>query len=362
MEKHFCSREDWELERNLYHALPLDRPELLEERPGVLVTAWCPFPTLLEVLETQERTGFDPAPWRALCRWIAACSAVLGIVPGDGNLLNFLWDGKRERVLGLDFERYRLGAPGEAGPLMAAMMLEYSPACTAVKCRAAGTLISEFRLRQEDVQRAECELRRRREKTRREPLSGIILAGGRSKRMGTCKAELHLGGETLLDRQIAKMRRAGIRDIMISGPVRRTGEGIRSIPDELPDRGPLGGIQSCLKAAENSRCLVLSTDTPLIPESLLLRMVSEHRGGVTVLESRGRLEPLTGIYDRSVAAEAAELTAQRGAPVRSLLEKVPWRAYSYAGPEELLVNCNTPDDLRLAEQTLTSYREQGIHL
>ncbi|MBR3585763.1 MAG: NTP transferase domain-containing protein, partial [Oscillospiraceae bacterium] len=80
-------------------------------------------------------------------------------------------------------------------------------------------------------------------------ISGIVLAGGFSKRMGTDKAELKLGGMTLLELQVRKLQQIGITDIMVSGygkPV----EGTRAIEDIYPHKGPMSGIHACLKAAK----------------------------------------------------------------------------------------------------------------
>lgn len=64
VEKHFLQREDWQREtaqfRNLAGKLPI--PCVLEGRPDVLVTEFCPYPTLLQVLEEQERSKFSPVP------------------------------------------------------------------------------------------------------------------------------------------------------------------------------------------------------------------------------------------------------------------------------------------------------------
>ena len=87
MEKHFSSLEDWRREDALYALLGdlLPLPELLERRPGCLTLAFCPAPTLLAVLEEQERSGFSPVPWRALAAWLRRCGALCGQLPLDGN-------------------------------------------------------------------------------------------------------------------------------------------------------------------------------------------------------------------------------------------------------------------------------------
>ena len=181
-------------------------------------------------------------------------------------------------------------------------------------------------------------------------LSGIVLAGGLSRRMGQNKAELRLNGKTLLQLQVDKMSALGIRDVMLSGAGCPALSGTRVIPDEYTGRGPLGGLHACLRAAENPACLVLSVDVPLIPSGVLAQLCRAHGGGVTVLRHGDWEEPLIGVYDRAAAEDiAALLEAGRGA-VRALRETVPWSCFDYPGPEELLINCNTPEDFAAAKK------------
>ena len=86
-------------------------------------------------------------------------------------------------------------------------------------------------------------------------LSGIILAGGQSRRMGRNKSELRLNGKTLLQIQADKLFALGIGDVMLSGADCAALPGTRVIPDEYAGRGPLGGLHACLKAARNPFCL-----------------------------------------------------------------------------------------------------------
>ena len=115
-----------------------------------------------------------------------------------------------------------------------------------------------------------------------ENISGIVLAGGFSRRMGTDKAELTLGGLTLLELQVRKLRQIGITDIMVSG-YGKPMEGTRAIEDIYPHKGPMSGIHACLKAAKTEACLVVSVDVPLFPAEWLEKLVQAHDGPVTML-------------------------------------------------------------------------------
>ena len=173
--------------------------------------------------------------------------------------------------------------------------------------------------------------------------SAAVLAGGYSTRMGRDKAGLKLGGKTLIELQTEKLLSLGIRDVMLSGYEGRVRE-TRQIPDLIPHRGPLSGLHACLQAAEQSACLVLSVDVPLVPAWILRKLLESHRGGITVLTHGERREPLIAVYDCALCAEAERILQSGKAAMMKLLDAVPVTEVPYDGDEELLLNCNTPED------------------
>lgn len=176
--------------------------------------------------------------------------------------------------------------------------------------------------------------------------SAIILAGGKSSRMGTDKALLPYRGTTLLEWQIRKLRSLGIEDIMLSGR-REWTEGVRCIEDEFPDRGPLGGLHACLKQAVNPSCLVITVDTPLVPESCLTALVREHHrstGEATILRHGERTEPLIGVYDSRLYSVAETVLMGENRSVRRLLSEVEYKTFCFTGDDSLFFNCNTPNE------------------
>lgn len=181
-------------------------------------------------------------------------------------------------------------------------------------------------------------------------ISAIILAGGLSSRMGSCKAELPWEGKTLIEHQVSKMRALGIKDIMISGypvPV----EGTRFVPDKYPLKGPLGGIHAGLLAAKNSHCLVTGIDTPLVPLSVFSELISKHigtSGNITVLSHGDKIEPIIGVYESWLAGITEQILSTDNTSVRQLLNKVGYSKYPFTGDEALLCDCNTPEEFERA--------------
>ena len=347
VEKHFISLDAWQRETALLAALSgkLPVPKILCARPGVVTMEYCPHGTMLQLLERQEEEGFSPEPWRALAVWLKQCHKVCGQLPEEGNLRNFLWDNGRRRVIGLDMESYGQRALPVFGACFIAALLEYRPADTPVKKSVARFLAMEWGVPGPAIMDERQRLRDRRRQRPALWLSGIVLAGGASRRMGRNKAEILFLGRTMLRWQVEKLQEIGIQDILISG---KTGEdlpGTRVVPDKLPSRGPLGGLHACLEEAEHPQCLVLSVDVPLIPTSTLVQLCRAHRGGITVLRHAEKQEPLIGVYDSAVAENIFPLIREKGAPVQALKEVVSWNHFDYLGPEILLKNCNTPQDL-----------------
>jgi molybdenum cofactor guanylyltransferase len=78
-------------------------------------------------------------------------------------------------------------------------------------------------------------------------ITGIILAGGQSSRMGTDKAMLQIDGKTLMERAIEICKPICHEILISSNNPKHENFGFTVIPDEIKNCGPMGGIYSCLK-------------------------------------------------------------------------------------------------------------------
>ena len=177
-------------------------------------------------------------------------------------------------------------------------------------------------------------------------VSAILLAGGKSSRMGRDKAGLPFRGMTLLDWQIQRLRSLGVEDIMLSGS-RQEMAGIRVVPDEFPGRGPLSGIHACMKASAHPSCLVLSIDVPLVPLPALAELVRVHRetrGEVTLLRHGEKWEPLMGVYQSELFRNAERILRGTHTAVRRLLDETGFQVVDWPHDEGLFLNCNTLED------------------
>ena len=179
-----------------------------------------------------------------------------------------------------------------------------------------------------------------------EILSGIILAGGLSSRMGSCKARLPWEGMDLVRHQVRKIQALGITDILLSGfadPV----EGARFVPDLYPQLGPMSGIHAGLLAARQEQCLVTAVDTPLVPPDALAELMQYHLDSgndITVLSHNGSLALLRVVAHRLWPHVAAAPPRERISAAGGLFDRVAFASFPYTGDEQLLCDCNTRQD------------------
>jgi molybdopterin-guanine dinucleotide biosynthesis protein A len=184
------------------------------------------------------------------------------------------------------------------------------------------------------------------------PPLGLVLAGGRSLRMGRDKTALMAGGETLAA-YAARRLAAVCGQVVIADGGRRLVADFESVADG-PEGGPAAGILGAARAWPGRPLLVLACDLPCIPVALLAELAREDDTTDWVVPrwSRG-IEPLCALY-RSAALGVLAAAAARGvvAPHR-LGEAAALRIRYLEGadltrfgaPGELFLNLNTPDDL-----------------
>ncbi len=107
-------------------------------------------------------------------------------------------------------------------------------------------------------------------------LYALILAGGRSLRMGQDKSRLNWQGKALYQHMVSLMTQAGINHILLSGSDFYDAPPARQVKDILPGRGPLSGIHAAFaEAADYDRLLVTPVDMPLLPVEAIKRLCTE---------------------------------------------------------------------------------------
>jgi len=198
-------------------------------------------------------------------------------------------------------------------------------------------------------------------------VTGFVLMGGKSLRMGSDKALLRLAtGETLLDRAVAALRPAA-DSVLLVGPATKysglwRGE---TVEDIYVERGPLGGIHAALRHSATELNFVLAVDLPHVTRALIEYLVDQATASdalVAVARVDDKLHPLCAVYRRGFA-DVAEKALARGenavhraivqGSVRILTEEELRKAGFGAG---LFANVNTPEEFERLGRWQTTER------
>jgi molybdenum cofactor guanylyltransferase len=179
--------------------------------------------------------------------------------------------------------------------------------------------------------------------------TAVLLAGGKSSRMGQDKAGLMIDGRALWQRQLAKLEAVGAPEVLISGRTNGpyTASAYRIVEDKDPGLGPLGGIVSAFDAARHSTVLVLAIDLPRMSPMFLSSMLSR----VPIVPRRGeRFEPLAAVYSppclNVFRRRLAERQLSMQDAIRELVERGDLAVCDVTAEEApLFDNLNTPEDL-----------------
>jgi molybdopterin-guanine dinucleotide biosynthesis protein A len=136
-----------------------------------------------------------------------------------------------------------------------------------------------------------------------------ILAGGQSRRLGTNKALLRLraDGPTIIELVVTRIMDSGIESplLITNTPDEYAFLGLKTLPDDIPGAGPLGGIVTALSHSPHDRVLVVGCDLPFLSPALLRYMATLPNRGAAIVPrwhdyaGQERLEPLHSIYSKS---------------------------------------------------------------
>jgi molybdopterin-guanine dinucleotide biosynthesis protein A len=193
-------------------------------------------------------------------------------------------------------------------------------------------------------------------------ITGFILAGGQSRRMGGDKAQIRWGSGTLLSHAVEVMSKV-VSEVFILGSLQVENPPVKAIPDEFPGRGPLAGIHAALKHSNTEWNLLLAVDVPLVTPGLLDFVAAKsHKSAAIAIVPRvgGLLQPLCAAYHRSFLPEIERAIVNNDLSIHRLLERHGTgimeqnegvqiieedEIVAQGFPPEMLTNVNTPDDL-----------------
>jgi len=195
-----------------------------------------------------------------------------------------------------------------------------------------------------------------------EQLTGFVLAGGKSTRMGEDKAMIPLRGQTLLETALSTVRAVAGEVSILGAPELYSGYA-PTIADIFPGCGPLGGIHAALSQTRTEFNLIIGVDTPFLSAPLLAYLAERalaSRKTVTAPVIRDYPQPLCAVYSRDflpIAGRALEAGNYKIVPLfpaeRTLL--IPETELAeFAFTAEMFDNLNTREDLERARRRTTN--------
>ncbi len=197
-------------------------------------------------------------------------------------------------------------------------------------------------------------------------ISGVVLAGGRGRRLGSDKATVLLGGEQLILRPLRVLQQLSTNVLIAHGgeEQRRALEALHLRARLVADsgEGPLGGLLSTFRVAGGKWVLVAPCDAPFVSRELYVELLARAQGAEgSVPRLQRRENPVIAVYRRDVFLRAAQGVVEEGN--QSMMELLPRLRLSYLEEETLrempyglscILDVDSPEDLERAEAVLRS--------
>lgn len=200
---------------------------------------------------------------------------------------------------------------------------------------------------------------------KRYPISGFILVGGKSSRMGEDKALLQIDGQTLLARSIALLRPLCESVCLIGSGARysQLGLDVEILEDRVEPCGPLGGILTGLLNSTPEYALFLACDLPLMTEKFLHYLagaaLTEKPDVVVPVNRSGEYEPLCAVYSRKCIPWIESARARHQMKISDfypLVERLrvigTGEILHFSRDFKIFSNLNTPEEFAAAREFL----------
>ena len=182
-------------------------------------------------------------------------------------------------------------------------------------------------------------------------MRGVVLAGGKSERMGRDKVLMEYEGKTLVEYSLDAISILDDNPLVISNSreVASFLKDVEVVPDLLMGRGPLGGIHTALRTAEDD-IFVVACDTPLLSKETV-KNLADKKGyaQIAVYISDGKLFPIPAFYGLSLidVIETRLEGAGQDLSLQDLIRSTEKTAYIEIEENvETLIGINTPEDYR----------------
>ncbi len=179
------------------------------------------------------------------------------------------------------------------------------------------------------------------------PMTGIILAGGKSSRMGTDKGLLTFKNLPLVQYCINALTPFAATIMIITANKAYDKFNVPCYADLYPDAGPLGGIHTGLHYSTTEANFVLSCDTPFITGTIIQKIQDLYQDAksITTIVSNEKLMPTIGMYPKSLSPSLTKEIKKGNLKLTDYVLNQQYQALKLTGQEsEMLVNINTKEE------------------
>jgi molybdenum cofactor guanylyltransferase len=201
-------------------------------------------------------------------------------------------------------------------------------------------------------------------------VTGVLLAGGNSRRMGEDKRYLVVGEQTLLERGLAVLRSI-FQEVLVviaqdSLPLKVAARVVR---DLVPDCGSLGGLYTGLTQATTPYIFVVACDMPFLDPAVITQFTSRRASAdIVIAKLAARLHPMHALYGKGCLPVLEQMIRARQLKIQEMLSHASLHV-RYVTDADLLTidpsgrsfqNVNTPADLEVARSLLSQLPPAGL--
>jgi len=178
---------------------------------------------------------------------------------------------------------------------------------------------------------------------------GIVLAGGKSKRMGKDKSLLDFYGKTLLQRIIDEQKKL-LDEVYVIGKGTENFTDAIGIYDKIEDKGPFGGLYTAQSEIKSDWYLISPCDMPFLSHAELREILTEYKNSdydAIIAESEKGYEPLVAIYSSNIFPLMQKNMKNGNYAVRALFNQINKKFIKFDEQifeKDVFFNINYPDD------------------
>ena len=187
----------------------------------------------------------------------------------------------------------------------------------------------------------------------KENITGYILAGGKSSRLGTDKGLIILKSKPIIEYVINQLKPAVNKIVIVSSNKEYWKFGFEVITDTIINSGPAGGIHAALNNTSTEKNFMVSCDMPFITTDSIEYIINESANyQITVPVFKGKYEPMFAVYSKECFVKWEELIKQGTNKMMDIINYFKVLKLNVDSTslftDSTFININTPDDLEYA--------------